>query len=83
MMRLRIDLSRSSEVSRTIRIRLLVNERNLGGAASYNRAVQAAVGKYLVNLDADDWIVPDKVERQLAELARQPVEILGSYAWFH
>jgi glycosyltransferase involved in cell wall biosynthesis len=76
---------RSLEVIRSFaddRIRLLVNDRNLGGAASYNRAVQAATGKYLVNLDSDDWIVPDKVERQLAELTRQPVEILGSYAWF-
>ncbi len=64
------------------RIHLLVNDRNIGGAASYNRAVQAATGKYLVNLDADDWIVPDKTERQLAALARQPVDILGTYAHF-
>jgi len=64
------------------RVRLLVNERNMGGAASYNRAVQAATGKYLVNVDSDDWIAPDKAERQLAALARQPVEILGTYAHF-
>ena len=64
------------------RITLLINDRNLGGAASYNRAIEAATGKYLVNLDADDWIAPNKAERQLAVLARQQVEILGSYAWF-
>jgi GT2 family glycosyltransferase len=64
------------------RIRLLVNDRNMGGAASYNRAVQAATGKYLVNLDSDDWITPDKVERQLTEMVKRPVEILGTYARF-
>jgi glycosyltransferase involved in cell wall biosynthesis len=62
------------------RIRLLVNERNIGGAASYNRAVQAAAGKYLVNLDADDWIVPQKSEIQLGFLEQNRVEVLGTYA---
>ena len=64
------------------RIRLLVNERNLGGASSYNRAVQAARGEYLVNLDADDWITPDKCEVQLAFLAQNKVAVLGSFASF-
>ena len=64
------------------RIRLLVNERNLGGAGSYNRAVQAARGDYLVNLDADDWITPDKCERQLSFLSQNPVAVLGSYVNF-
>ena len=34
-----------------LRIRLVVNKRNLGGAGSYNVAVQAARGEWLVNLD--------------------------------
>jgi len=64
------------------RIKLLTNERNVGGAASYNRAVGAARGEYLVNLDADDWIPPNKCEAQLAFLARNNVAVLGSYATF-
>lgn len=64
------------------RIKLLTNERNIGGAASYNRAVEAARGQYLVNLDADDWIPPNKCEAQLAFLARNNVAVLGSYATF-
>ena len=64
------------------RIKLLVNESNLGGAASYNRAISAATGEYLVNLDADDWIRPDKCEKQLAFLERENVEVLGTYASF-
>jgi len=61
------------------RIRLLVNERNLGGAGSYNRAVAAARGEWLVNLDADDWIAPDKCEKQLAYLRDNPAAVLGTY----
>ena len=62
------------------RIRLLRNDRNLGGAASYNRAVEAANGEWLVNLDADDWIDPNKAELQLAAVRANPrLSILGTY----
>jgi GT2 family glycosyltransferase len=62
------------------RIRLLPNERNIGGAASYNRAVEAARGEWLVNLDADDWIAPDKAELQLAAVRRNPdLDVVGTY----
>ncbi len=62
------------------RIRLLVNARNLGGAASYNRAVLAARGQWLVNLDADDWIAPQKCDRQLAFAEADPsLAIVGTW----
>ena len=62
------------------RIRLLVNERNLGGAGSYNVAVQAARGEWLVNLDADDWIEPEKCAVQLAAAEADPtLDIIGSW----
>ncbi|WPB83354.1 glycosyltransferase family 2 protein [Sediminicoccus rosea] len=73
----------SREVIRSFgdpRIRLIENERNLGGAGSYNVAVQAARGEWLVNLDADDWIAPGKCERQLAVIARDPsIDIIGGW----
>ena len=62
------------------RIRLLSNERNMGGAWSYNRAVKAARGEWLVNLDADDWIAPGKAAIQLDALAAHPeLDIIGTY----
>lgn len=64
------------------RIRLLVNPRNLGGGASYNRAVEAATGEYLVNLDADDWVAPGKSEQQLRYLRQNGVAVLGTYVTF-
>lgn len=62
------------------RIHLLTNERNMGGAWSYNRAVTAARGEWLVNLDADDWIAPRKAEIQMEALAADPeLDIIGTY----
>lgn len=77
----------SSDASRDVvrafgdsRIRLLVNERNLGGAGSYNVAVQAARGEWLVNLDADDWIAPEKSAIQLEAASRDPtLDIIGTW----
>ena len=66
------------------RIRLFVNEKNRGGAGSYNRAVLEARGEWLVNLDADDWIDPRKSEMQLAALALDPtLDIVGTYVAIH
>lgn len=65
------------------RIRLIQNHRNIGGAASYNVAVVAARGKWLVNLDADDWILPNKIEEQLNYVKKNPEsEIIGTYVSF-
>lgn len=74
---------RSREAVRSFgdpRIHLYVNEQNLGGAASYNRAVSLCRGEYLVNLDADDWIDCRKTEVQLRAFERDPLlDILGTY----
>lgn len=73
---------RSCDVVRSFadpRIRLLVNDRNMGGAWSYNRAVEAARGEWLVNLDSDDWIAPEKAERQLQFAEADPMlDIIGT-----
>jgi len=65
------------------RIRLHLNERNIGGAASYNRAVALARGEFLVNVDADDWIAPQKTATQLTTFARDSsLDILGTHVSF-
>ena len=62
------------------RIRLLENDENLGGVASYNRAVEAARGEWLVNLDADDSIAPEKAELQLAAVREDSqLDVVGTY----
>jgi glycosyltransferase involved in cell wall biosynthesis len=50
------------------RLVVLRNERRLGLAASLNRALEAASGRYAARLDADDVALPRRLERQVASL---------------
>ena len=51
------------------RIKLFVNEQNSGAAASRNRAMREATGKWIAFLDSDDLWLPQKLEKQLAFMA--------------
>lgn len=48
------------------RIKLFVNEKNSGAAASRNWAMREATGKWIAFLDSDDLWLPEKLEKQLA-----------------
>lgn len=47
------------------RIKLYINERNKGAAASRNWAMREASGKWVAFLDSDDLWMADKLEKQL------------------
>lgn len=47
------------------RLRLMVNEENMGAARSRNRGLLVARGRYIAYVDADDLWRPEKLERQL------------------
>src|SRR5262245_46954774 len=61
------------------RLVVLRNDDRRGLAASLNRALKHARGRYIARLDADDIALPQRVERQLAAVraARGPA-IVGS-----
>lgn len=46
-------------------VTLIRNEQNLGLASSSNVALKAARGKYIMRLDADDWLVHDHAARDI------------------
>jgi glycosyltransferase involved in cell wall biosynthesis len=48
------------------RIKLLINEKNSGAAASRNWALRDAKGKWIAFLDSDDLWLPEKLEKQIA-----------------
>ncbi len=61
------------------RLRVLGNDERIGLAASLNRALDQARGRYLARLDADDIAMPDRLERQLARITSSPpVSVLGT-----
>jgi glycosyltransferase involved in cell wall biosynthesis len=61
------------------RVVVLRNDEQLGLAASLNRGLEVATGRYVARLDADDVARPRRLERQVARLRATPeVAIVGS-----
>lgn len=61
------------------RIVYIKNDKNLGLSKSFNTGIDAARGKYIARMDADDVCAPKRFERQLQFLERRPgVDIVGS-----
>lgn len=62
-----------STVSRQLedpRVQLVRNETNLGQAASLNRGLEYTETEFFLQLDADDWLAPNAIERFLSEAER-------------
>ena len=61
------------------RLRVLVNERNLGIIRTLNRAVAETKGEFIARMDADDTVGPDRIERQVEVLRTRPeIGVVGS-----
>jgi glycosyltransferase involved in cell wall biosynthesis len=61
------------------RIRLEVNETNLGIAATLNRGIRLARGRYIARMDCDDISLPDRLRKQFDFLEAHPdVGVCGS-----
>ena len=53
------------------RFRLIRLDKNMGRAKARQAALDAATGDYLAKLDADDWLYPEKLERQVEVMERE------------
>lgn len=72
---------RSLEIIKTFddkRIKI-ITQNNEGPAGARNKGIKAAAGKYIANLDADDICLPQRLEKQVEFLDKNPeFVIVGS-----
>ncbi len=72
----------TSQIIRPYRDRLLyLRQENAGSAAARNAGLAHAHGKYVVFLDADDWLLPGKLQQQVDILQSQPEVGLVHSGW--
>lgn len=61
----------------------LIEQANQGTQAARNAAIAASSGEYLALLDSDDIWLPEKLERQIAELDQYPnAGLIYSFAYW-
>lgn len=61
------------------RIRVYVNENNLGDYANRNRAASYATGGWIMSVDSDDMIHADGIEKVLEHMREYPNAKFGMY----
>lgn len=72
------ELSRTCPALRTIRL-----DKRSGAAAARNRGLEAAQGRYLAFVDADDFFRPDRYRTALALAEKERLDMVFLNATFH
>jgi glycosyltransferase involved in cell wall biosynthesis len=63
-----------------LRIRLVHNEKNMGVIGTLNKGLALANGKYIARMDADDYCLPLRLEKQVRYLSRNTeVTVLATH----
>ena len=55
------------------RIKILVNQKNLGVGPSRNKGIKKSRGEYIAFLDADDFWLKDKIKNQISFMKRKEI----------
>lgn len=63
-----VDIAREYEKTDS-RIKVYVNEQNLGDYPNRNRAASYATGEYIIYVDSDDKLLPDTITHILADIS--------------
>ncbi|MFC9597773.1 glycosyltransferase [Peribacillus butanolivorans] len=64
------------------RIKAILNEKNIGLAASLNKAASVAIGEYYLRMDADDISDLYRIERQLRKIKEYDYDLVCSDYYF-
>lgn len=59
-------------------IKVIINEVNMGLVKSLNRALEYCTGDYIARIDADDFAVEDRFEKQLQYLEEKQYDVVGA-----
>ena len=59
------------------RIKVIKNEKNMGLVKSLNKGIEAASGKYIMRMDADDISVPNRIEKELKFLMQNDLDLVA------
>jgi glycosyltransferase involved in cell wall biosynthesis len=59
--------------ARDQRIRIVINERNLGFVRNFEKGCRLASGTYIALCDQDDWWFPEKIEKMVAAIGDHPM----------
>lgn len=54
----------------------LINKQNGGHGSAINMGIEAASGKYLKVVDADDWLIKDNLSEYLSDLAQCDADVI-------
>ena len=63
---------------RDSRIKIIINEINMGLPKSLNRGLQHCTGKYIARMDADDICCLERLEKQKNYLESKNLDLIGS-----
>ena len=74
-----LDIARGYQ-SRLPALEIIELGRNLGFAQALNAGVGRASGKYILRVDPDDVVLPDKLARQLSVLESGQADVVGTNA---
>lgn len=58
------------------RIRVITHTENLTASVSRNEGIRAAQGEYITFVDGDDALLPQALEKLVANMERDPVDVL-------
>lgn len=65
------------------RIKPVYLSQNMGRCIAFNKCIEEAKGDWIARLDADDEWLPEKLEKQILFLSRNPdVNISGTYSFY-